>query len=251
MKLKMINKFSDVPAYIQIEKIISEKILQGDFLSGELIPSELILAKQYQVSRMTVRKAIDYLVRQGKLYRIQGKGTFVCPIDNTVKMCLPLDKHITSSEVAKKLKLNITNKLISLQKINPSNRICRQLNIDSSSFVWYMKRLRLIDNIPFVFETSYMIVEPYFLDLTEMELNRSKYDYICSKSLNITRTEKNINGELPNEEVRVYLGLKRDEPVLHANSIAFLEKDIPFEVSEIYYNQKHYTFTVEATRFIE
>jgi DNA-binding GntR family transcriptional regulator len=44
------------------------------------------------------------------------------------------------------------------------------------------------------------------------------------------------------------LGINRDEPVLHATSVAWLAEGIPFEISEIYYNQQHYRFTLTAER---
>ncbi|GAK82834.1 predicted transcriptional regulator of N-acetylglucosamine utilization GntR family [Vibrio ponticus] len=60
----MIDKESHVPIYLQIERILTQQIEQGILHPGDSIPSETVLAEQYQVSRMTARKAVDYLVRQ-------------------------------------------------------------------------------------------------------------------------------------------------------------------------------------------
>ncbi|HCS75651.1 MAG TPA: GntR family transcriptional regulator, partial [Clostridiales bacterium] len=66
-----------VPKYFQLKKAIIRKIEEEEYLPGGLIPSERELMEQYQVSRITVRKAIDELVVEGYLYKIQGKGTYV------------------------------------------------------------------------------------------------------------------------------------------------------------------------------
>jgi len=163
-------------------------------------------------------------------------------------MALPLDKHLTSSEVAKHLNSSIQNKLLHLEKVVAPSDIAKELEIKPGTLVWFMKRLRLIDNIPFVFESSYMLASPMFEDLSENDLNSSKYQYLISKGQLVKHSHKQIKAELPSEEVRLLLGLKRDEPVLCAHSISVLESGIKFDVSDIYYNQENYTFTLDATR---
>lgn len=66
-----------LPRYKQIAYHILEAIQLGDYLPGEKLPSEHQLATQYQVHRLTVRHAMDFLDGQGIIYRHQGKGAFV------------------------------------------------------------------------------------------------------------------------------------------------------------------------------
>lgn len=65
------------PIYLIIENDIKAAINNGSFKSGDLIPSENELKEKYNVSRMTVRQALNNLVNEGLLFRHQGKGTFV------------------------------------------------------------------------------------------------------------------------------------------------------------------------------
>ncbi|WP_162063451.1 GntR family transcriptional regulator [Vibrio taketomensis] len=244
----MIDKESHVPIYLQIERILTEQIESGVLHPGDSIPSETLLAEQYQVSRMTARKAVDYLVRQGVVERQRGRGTFICQPMQELKIALPLDQHLTSSEVAISLNSPISNKLLHLEKVAAPEHVVEELGLEPGSSVWFMKRLRLVGDIPFVFESTYMLAEPMFGDLQEHHLNGSKYRYLVDKGQKVGGSKKRIRAELPAEEVRMHLGLKRDEPVLCAHSIARLESGMPFEVSDVYYNQEHYTFTLEATR---
>lgn len=65
------------PIYMQLRDSIIKKIEDGEYLPNEMIPSEREMAQLYDINRMTVKNAIEVLVRDGYLYRIQGKGTFV------------------------------------------------------------------------------------------------------------------------------------------------------------------------------
>mgnify|MGYP002676462682 CR=1 FL=1 len=64
--------------YLQLAESIKKKIIEGVYNEGDAIPSEREIAKMYDVNRMTVKRAIMQCVNDGYLYRIQGKGTFVC-----------------------------------------------------------------------------------------------------------------------------------------------------------------------------
>ena len=65
------------PLYIQVKKRITESLVRSEWSPGESIPSEIELAKKYNVSQGTVRKAIDDLASDKILIRRQGKGTYV------------------------------------------------------------------------------------------------------------------------------------------------------------------------------
>lgn len=72
-----INKYSNVPLYCQLKNLILEKIEKGEFEADSKIPSEQDFCEQYDISRPTVRQAINDLTSSGQLYKMKGKGTFV------------------------------------------------------------------------------------------------------------------------------------------------------------------------------
>ena len=73
----MINKNSPIPIYHQLLEYIKSKIATGEYPADELIPSEREFSEKFQISRMTVRQALNNLVQEGIVYRQKGKGTFV------------------------------------------------------------------------------------------------------------------------------------------------------------------------------
>ena len=74
---RRLDKGISVPLYRQLKEILEERIRQGRFRPGERLPAERELCRQFGVSRITVRQALDELANEGLLYRHQGSGTFV------------------------------------------------------------------------------------------------------------------------------------------------------------------------------
>src|SRR5699024_11706427 len=77
MEFEKLNPTSYVPLYQQLKEIINRKIKRSEWKPDEKIYSENQLFEMFDVSRNTAKKAIEDLVQEGVLYRIQGKGTFV------------------------------------------------------------------------------------------------------------------------------------------------------------------------------
>lgn len=71
------NTTASTPAYHQIVAGLRQGILEGTYQPGTRVPSDAELTRQYAVCRATVTRAVGELVREGLLYRVQGKGTFV------------------------------------------------------------------------------------------------------------------------------------------------------------------------------
>ncbi|MED3803351.1 GntR family transcriptional regulator [Lysinibacillus xylanilyticus] len=75
--MKPLDQASVIPLYHQLKQRLSAKIQSGEWKPEDKIDSENQLMEMFRVSRNTAKKAIEELVQEGKLYRIQGKGTFV------------------------------------------------------------------------------------------------------------------------------------------------------------------------------
>jgi DNA-binding LacI/PurR family transcriptional regulator len=73
----MVDHDAATPVFVQIRETLREQIAQGKFSTNGALPDERSLAAQFGLSRMTVRRALLDLTREGLLIRVQGKGTFV------------------------------------------------------------------------------------------------------------------------------------------------------------------------------
>jgi len=174
-----IDKTSFVPLYLQIEQQLTERISVGEIKPGDPIPTEAALCDIYGVSRMTARKAVDYLVRQGRVERFRGRGTFVVKKALTRKVNLPLDRHLTSSELAVEINAPIENRVLAFERVLATPDVANALQVPVGTALHYMVRLRLLGEEPFVYEQCWLLAD-LFPDLTPQHLQTSKYAYLRS-----------------------------------------------------------------------
>ncbi|MDD3174018.1 MAG: GntR family transcriptional regulator [Herbinix sp.] len=190
------EKIDSLPLYTQLHHHIKKRIDQGELSSGEQIPSETELQSYYGMSRVTIRKAIEELVKEGYLVKIQGKGTYVSQVADTdsisnvrsfTKLC-HMQGHTTIAEVH----------LSELVKGTPEQ--CKFLNLPENSDVMCIKRLRKVDDMPMVIETNYFHPVYEFLKYDDIryslyELLINKYHIVPSKKGLNTVSILNVKGE--------------------------------------------------------
>ena len=76
-KKETVLSLSPVPLYTQIKEILRTRILDGTYKAHEQMPSESELTRSFEVSRITVRQALGDLQKEGLIFKIHGKGTYV------------------------------------------------------------------------------------------------------------------------------------------------------------------------------
>lgn len=154
----MINEtYNKIPLYCQLASRIEEKISDGTWKQGSKIPSERELCVLYGMSRITVRNAIDELVRQGKLDKVQGKGTFV--LSKSIIQNLG-NVYSFSKEMEKQGKISGT-KLIEKTFIKADSKLAIRLGVEEGEPLIFIKRLRCADDLPIMMERTYFVSNQY------------------------------------------------------------------------------------------
>jgi len=82
----MVSSIQRDPLFMKVRRVILEAIQSGQFAQGNLLPPEKILAQQFQVSRATVRNALQSLEDDNIIRKQHGVGTFVVPENSRLKM---------------------------------------------------------------------------------------------------------------------------------------------------------------------
>jgi len=80
----LISNSSGVPLYEQIEEQIKSQILTGELAEGDALPSMRVLAKDLKISIITTKRAYEELERDGYIYSVTGKGSFVKGINSDI-----------------------------------------------------------------------------------------------------------------------------------------------------------------------
>ncbi|SES73027.1 GntR family transcriptional regulator [Salinibacillus kushneri] len=241
----MIDKNSPIPIYYQLEQKIKQLIESQKFVPGDFLPSERELAEKYNISRMTVRQAINNLVTEGLLYREKGKGTFVCD----KKFEQDLSGLTSFSEEMYNRGLTPSSQLLNFQLIYGIHKITSILNIESSDLVYEIKRIRFANDEPVALETTYT-PQKRIGTLDDDNMDRSFYEIMeKNRNFNIAYGEQSIEASLANDEEIKYLKIHKGDPVLIIKRTTFLQSGKqPIEYTKSVYRADKYKFNIRMPR---
>jgi GntR family transcriptional regulator len=240
----MINKHSPLPIYYQLEQGIKELIEKAQLKPGDIIPSERELAETYEISRMTVRQAINNLVNDGYLVRKRGIGTFVA----AKKIEQPLKGLTSFSEDMRARGMEPGTKVLDFQIIQANKSLAEQLQIHKGEDVYEIQRVRLADHLPMALETSYL---PCHLvpGLTREIVSGSIYKFIENKlGLKIKSGIQVLEASIARKIEAEILQIKEGAPVLLIQRNSYLESGQPLELVKSIYRGDRYKFTIEMER---
>lgn len=148
-----INRNSFIPPYFQLAQILEQKILSGEFKPGDSLPSENELGKEYDLSRMTVRKCLNILAERGLVSAHPGRGTFVSrpALDRAVFTIDDFNKEMSRRG------LKPEARLMAVHILKASGEIAEKLELKENEKVLYFCRLLLADSTPMALERKYML----------------------------------------------------------------------------------------------
>jgi GntR family transcriptional regulator len=143
-----LNRSLDIPLYRQVEMILEEKIKSGEWEKGFQIPAEQELADQFQVSNITVKRAVLELVDKGLVFRQRGKGSFVSNI--------PKEQNILSFITLTTENHSHPHELLSFAIEAAGPAVSNYLQVSEETKVVKIKRLNLDEGEPAAIEYTYL-----------------------------------------------------------------------------------------------
>jgi GntR family transcriptional regulator len=145
-----IDRHSPIPIYYQLAELIRDQVRQGELQPGDQLSAERILADRYAISRMTVRQAITYLVREGVVVARHGLGTFVA----APKLTHDALHLLGFTEEMMRQGGTAASQVLEQARITPPSRIGASLQLQAGAEVVRIVRLRLAGQAPLLLETS-------------------------------------------------------------------------------------------------
>jgi GntR family transcriptional regulator len=233
--------------YEVISNEMRKRIGEGKYSLDGPIPDELSLAKEFDCSRMTMKKALDILVLEGLLYRKRGHGTFIVKSgfqDSHINVVDTENLGLTGLLKNKK----ISSKIVLFDVLFPSEVIASHLSIDVKTPVYHIIRQRNVEGDPYVVERTYM---PTTLipDINEEVLNGSIYSHISNTlGLSVAGAHRKIRADKSGELDHLYLDCASDDPVLEVEQVAFLNTGKPFEYSFSRHRYDKFVFKTVSIR---
>ncbi len=243
-----INSMLPVPMYRQLKELLEEKIHKQKLAAHDKMPSEREMCASYNLSRTTVRQAIDTAVNEGLLYRVHGKGTFVAgPQVNQ-----GLIRLISFEQTLLMRGFKPSMQVLDIEFLPGDIEKNTLLGLDAQAEIVRAEVLGLADGIPMAFFTYYLSAV-YAVDAIE-ELKeyatRGKWfsfaRYYKNKlHLNLGIARQTFEAQVAKEKISKLLKISQGSPVFYLTSIMYTADGQPVELRKSYYRGDRYKFNVD------
>jgi GntR family transcriptional regulator len=213
------------PLHLDISEQIHQQIIDGRYLPGDKLPSERKLIAEWGVSRITIRRAIANLVRQGLVTTYQGKGAFVSEQRKvTYTLSNPL-MFLQDDLQNKGIKLSLQN--IVFELVTASTEVQRILQLSPNNPTAYLqKKLLITDNVPGGVDITYILPEIGRKFATELKQNMT-FPILERNNYHIDRVAAIIECTNANLELCEYLDVPLGHPLLVYRHTAYTTHNRP------------------------
>jgi GntR family transcriptional regulator len=240
--MSLLNKNTPMPLYFQVAENIRNKIAQNIYQPGEHIPTETQLQDEYDVSRETVRKAVNDLVAEGLVEKVRGKGTFVVE----PKIVHRVGSIYGCTEEILVRGMIPTTKFLETVEFSPPESMRSEMRLTGSAKVVKLRRLRCADNKPVAILTSYVpselapgISQDNFIDGSLYKTLEQVYHFVLSEA------DEVIEAGSAGEQDAHFLEIKIHSPLLVVNRLTYLENMSVIEKLVAFYRSDAYKYNVK------
>ena len=232
-----LSRDSHVAMYRQLADRLRDAIAQGVYKPGEKIPAELQLMQRFEVSRITVRQAVNALVTEGLVIRQQGKGSFVAvPVvhHDLHELRGIFDELVAQGHAPRTV-------LLGFEHLVPAPAIALRLASGTRKLVCY-QRLYELRGRPFAVTTIYL--DPGTARVSREQVRRHPTYSLLENVLGVRigKADVTIRYERAGAEHARLLQLPRGAPLMVFERVSYDDKGVPREYS-------HYRARAEAYEF--
>jgi GntR family transcriptional regulator len=222
-----IDKNSAIPYHYQLTEIIRKLISQQQWGEGDKLPSEREFCETFEISRITVRKALDSLEAEGLIQTTKGVGTFVSEPKYVEKWAgFPIG--FTDSLVDQGYRID--TQVLALETIPSTKKISEELGLSPGDMVLHLHRLRFIAQIPILIVSSYL-PQSLVPDMEKIDFtNKSLYQVLRSSyGLKMDRVKRGIEAVAATEKEARLLQVELGSPLLQIESTSYAPDGRPVE----------------------
>lgn len=239
----MLDKTIPVPLYYQLVETLRERIRAGELKPGEQLPGERELSEQFGISRMTVRQALQYLIREEALVAHQGLGTFVAEPKLTYS---PLHMLGFTEEMMQR-GASATSRVIEQIVVAPPASVAAQLDLPDGERITKIVRLRLTDGVPVLLETVYVPAHR-FAGLEHADLShQSLYQQMRQHYGVSLKGSSHTLEAVPANDYECHLfGVQHGTPMILLQGVTYDDADQPVEFFKALYRGDRFKIQLDS-----
>ena len=225
--------------------LLKERITSGALPPGEKLPSEPSLAAAHGLSRVTIRRALDGLSREGLISRQPGSGTFVTQPDSPPPVVADLSNllaHLVAMGRATRVKL------LSFAYVAPPTAVAAALHLENNEKTQHSLRVRYMDEAPFSLLSTYV---PERIGVTY-----SKSDLVATPLLELlersgvaaAKANQTISATLASPDAAAALDVEIGSPLLSLTRVVLGADGRGIEYLSALYRPDRHAFRMEMVR---
>ena len=240
-----LNPLSHVPLYTQIRELLRERILHGVYKSHGQMPSENEMVRAFRVSRITIRQALTDLQKEGLIFKIHGKGTFV----SKPKATQNLRRLEGFGEAMSSTGHDTYSKVLGHKTLRAGKLIGERLRVAERDEVMEIRRVRYLDREPISLDITYLPVVIGERLLRE-DLARRDIFLILENDYGIAlgNADLRIESVLADGEVSAALNVAEASPILRIERLTFTADRKPLDFEFIYYRGDAFQYRLRIER---
>ena len=233
--------------YADASQSIRDYIEENHLKAGEKLPSEAEFSKILGISRLKLREALNGLKTEGRVYAVQGKGTFVAYETDNIENVLNYNLGVTEMMRANGYVPGVSKFIKAL--VRASEQVAKNLGIEEGMDVLKCSRVRLANEMPAVYTTDYLSTRIAQEFLSNMDENVSLYDFIeqkCGIPIGVSKTE--LIPAKADTKLAELLGIPKDTLLMKFQLALSDVLGEPLVYAEEYFRTDVFDFVVLRTR---
>ncbi|MFK7694119.1 GntR family transcriptional regulator [Paenibacillus sp. HJGM_3] len=242
---QQLDRTTPVPLYYQLYQILENEITNGSRKPGDYFGTELELQEQYDVSRATIRKALERLEANGYVNRITGKGIFIA----AVRLRIDLPELLSFSEEMKRRGMQPGTRLLGAEAVEAPVAVVQALQLADGCEVLQLRRIRLGDGQPIVYSDSYV---PLAIGLTpEDDFSGSLYERIheaCGRY--VDEAAHSIEAAVADAELAEHLHVEAGFPLLAFRRTGYDATGAPIVYERGFARADQYSYEIKLKRSV-
>lgn len=239
MKLEL-DPTSSQPLHLQAEELLRKMIQQDEYRNGQLLPSEVDLSHQLNISRNTLRQAINRLVFEGLLIRKKSYGTTVAP----TKVMSNARNWMSFSQEMKAQGMEVENFELHLSRKKAPVEAYEFFKCMEDTRILCLERLRGRPGLPFVYFISYF--NPTIPMTGEEDLTMPLYENLQTKyGIYVKTSREMISAQVADADLADKLEIVEGSPILVRKRFVLDTNNMPVEYNIGYYRADSFTYSIE------
>lgn len=221
--------------YEVVSDDLKKKIQNGSYAAGDQLPPIDRLCELYDVSKITVKKALDEVEAAGLISRRRGSGSFVKNV--TSLLGGKPGQFETSGQMAgfkhehESLGQTVESQVKEFEVVRAPEEVAAMLDIEPDQFCYHIIRVRLAEGKPLTVEYTYMPID-IIPNLRAKTLEESIYDYIEDDlKLKVASAHRIVRAVLPTSDEMEWLDIPANSPMLEVEQVGYLDDGTAFEYS--------------------